>query len=112
MFLLPCCGKMDEALMIDRYYSLARQFQSIQRCQYDEVPKSKSLKVDSALLREAFDTGSLSVVVWAETNAQVADTMTKADQKADERLLATLSDGFCAIHTMFARSIYLLSSLP
>jgi hypothetical protein len=46
-----------------------------------------------ALLREAFDTGSLSVV-WAETTAQLADTMTKADGMADARLLATLSDGF------------------
>jgi hypothetical protein len=56
-------------------------------------PKEKRLKVDLALLREAFETGALSAVIWAETSAQLADAMTKADEKSDMRLLLTLSEG-------------------
>jgi hypothetical protein len=56
-------------------------------------PKEKRLKVDLALLREAFETGALSAVIWAETSAQLADAMTKEDEKSDIKLLLTLSEG-------------------
>jgi hypothetical protein len=56
-------------------------------------PKEKRLKADLALLREAFKTGALSAVIWAETSAQLADAMTKADEKSDMRLLLTLNEG-------------------
>jgi hypothetical protein len=57
------------------------------------VPKEKRVKVDLALLRESFDRGDLGAVIWAQTTAQLADAMTKADEKADSRLLLALGDG-------------------
>jgi hypothetical protein len=56
-------------------------------------PKEKRLKVDLALLREAFELGAMSAVIWADTTAQLADAMTKSDEKSDVRLLLALSDG-------------------
>jgi hypothetical protein len=55
-------------------------------------PKEKRLKVDLALLREAFELGSMISVIWAETTAQLADAITKSDEKSDVRLLLALSD--------------------
>jgi hypothetical protein len=49
--------------------------------------------MDLALLRESFENGSLSAVIWAETTAQLADAMTKTNDQADSRLLLVLSDG-------------------
>jgi Reverse transcriptase (RNA-dependent DNA polymerase) len=57
------------------------------------TPKEKRLKVDLALLRESFENGDLGAVIWAETTAQLADAMTKADEKADTRMLLALSEG-------------------
>jgi hypothetical protein len=57
------------------------------------TPKEKRLKVDLALLREAFEIGTLSAVIWAESAAQLADALTKADENSDSRLLAVLGDG-------------------
>jgi hypothetical protein len=57
------------------------------------VPKEKRVKVDLALLRESFENGDLGAVIWADTTAQLADAMTKADDKADSRLLLALSEG-------------------
>jgi Reverse transcriptase (RNA-dependent DNA polymerase) len=57
------------------------------------TPKEKRLKVDLALLRESFENGDLGAVIWAETTAQLADAMTKADEKADSRMLLALSEG-------------------
>jgi hypothetical protein len=56
-------------------------------------PKEKRLKVDLALLPEAFETGALSAVIWAETSAHLADAMTKEYEKSDRRILLTLSEG-------------------
>jgi hypothetical protein len=41
------------------------------------APKEKRLKVDSALLREAFIGGELAGIIWAETTHQLADALTK-----------------------------------
>jgi transcription elongation factor len=46
-----------------------------------KVPKEKRVEVDLALVRESFENGDLSTVVWAETTAEVEDAMTKADDK-------------------------------
>jgi hypothetical protein len=62
------------------------------------TPKEKRLKVDLALLREAFDTGSLCGVIWTATTYQLADAMTKTDEKSDTHLLLALSDG-CLRHS-------------
>jgi hypothetical protein len=55
--------------------------------------KEKRLKVDLALLRESFQSGDLGAVICAETTTQLADAMTKADEKADSRVLLALSEG-------------------
>jgi hypothetical protein len=57
------------------------------------APKEKRVKVDLALLRESFENGDLGAVIWADTTAQLADAMTKADDKADLRLLLALGEG-------------------
>jgi hypothetical protein len=57
------------------------------------APKEKRVKVDLALLRESFENGDLGAVIWADTTAQLADAMTKADEKADLRLLLALGEG-------------------
>jgi hypothetical protein len=57
------------------------------------TPKERRLKVDLALLRESFENGDLGAVIWAETTAQLADAMTKADEKADSRMLLALGEG-------------------
>jgi hypothetical protein len=58
------------------------------------TPKEKRLKVDLALLREAFDSGGLCAVIWAATANQLADALTKTDEKSDTRnLMLALSDG-------------------
>jgi hypothetical protein len=62
------------------------------------TPKEKRLKVDLALLREAFDSGALCGVIWAATVHQLADAMTKADEKSDTRLMLALGDG-CLRHS-------------
>jgi hypothetical protein len=67
-------------------------------------PKEKRLKVDLALLRESFENGSLSAVIWVETTAQLADSMTKSNDQADSRLLLALSEGVL-------RHPYLLSKI-
>ena len=62
------------------------------------TPKEKRLKVDLALLREAFDNGDLCGVIWAATIHQLADAMTKTDENSDTRLMLALSDG-CLRHS-------------
>jgi hypothetical protein len=57
------------------------------------APKEKRLKVDLALLRESFENGDLSAVLWTATETQLADAMTKCDEKSDSRLLLAVSDG-------------------
>jgi hypothetical protein len=62
------------------------------------TPKEKRLKVDLALLREAFERGDLGGIIWIPTVFQLADAMTKNDEKSDARLLVALSDG-CLRHS-------------
>jgi hypothetical protein len=57
------------------------------------APKGKRLKVDLALLREIFENGDLSAVLWTATETQLADAMTKCDEKSDSRLLLAVRDG-------------------
>jgi hypothetical protein len=40
-----------------------------------------------------FKNGDLGGVIWADTAVQLADAMTKADEKAALRLLLALSEG-------------------
>jgi hypothetical protein len=62
------------------------------------APKEKRLKVDLALLRDAFEGGELAGIIWAETTHQLADALTKNDEKSDTRLLLDMSDG-CLRHS-------------
>jgi hypothetical protein len=70
------------------------------------TPKEKRLKVDLALLREAFDSGALCGVIWAATVHQLADAMTKADEKSDTCLMLALGEVVCVIHMRIVRSKY------
>jgi DNA-binding transcriptional regulator LsrR (DeoR family) len=50
----------------------------------------RRLQVDLAMLRESFKNGDIGAVKWAETTAQFADDMMKADDTADSTHAASL----------------------
>jgi hypothetical protein len=88
-------------LVLDNSSLFADMFSSTRR------PKERRLKVDLVLLRESFKNGDLGTVIWAQTTAQLADAMTKADEKADAQMLLALSDGL--LHHSYYKCLVKLS---
>ena len=59
----------------------------------------KRLHIDVALLREAYQTGSLKTITWTPRKTQLANGLTKANRLAGKELQRILNTGILALHS-------------
>ena len=66
-----------------------------------DATTEKRLKIDIAIIRQAFEQGELSSVAWVPRTLQLADSLTKANHEAAQILQRTLNEGhfLCKLQT-------------